>query len=227
MSNYASMTYEQLREQEARERIARHEELLGIVNAVAKELGAAVLPMKEGADYGRTPDLQMTGGYRFSIDGSEYGKERERLSISGCYHEEKLWDFKPYGAVVPGISVSRSKPAGLIARDIERRFLPKLKVLVDEMRLRKLSSETYRDKCVGNATKLASLSGGLFEQQTKREYSSATPELIAKLEASSLAKFYGHVDVSSDSVSIELRSLSIGQAEAIIQVLDLHRMNSK
>lgn len=163
--------------------------------------------------------LTLNSGRKFYIDYGNYNDKK--LHVSGYYlyqgteHEgtKSLLNFKPYNSTTPSINVSPQKTPFLIARDIERRFLPVFNQLMDQMEERKLASESYDNLCATQAAGLAELSGGTFVQGQDFNKKPVSDRIdVARF----MGGIYGHGNVLKDSVTFELRSVPMGLAKKIM-----------
>ena len=112
-------------------------------------------------------------------------------------------------ALVLDISVSNKKNAECIARDIQRRLLPdvmKYKAVADE---RTNQHNQYKGKQAGNKKRLSDI----LPMWSNDDNSESMRFSLDKCDA------YGSIQVSSDTVKIEISSLPINLACKILEIL--------
>jgi hypothetical protein len=213
-TNAAAETWEQRRDREDREKAIRDAKLTELVRFVAAEID----PRCTVRQSNYSPIITTPDGFEFHVSWDTYsGRPVTKLNVSGTYGD--LYKFKPCNAKLPEINVSASRGAATIAKDIKRRFLPGLMEIVTKMRDAKDRTDSYNDKSVNNTRKLVDLSNGAFELNYKNEYSGGPRIDQPNASPTRIENFYGSLSVSGDSVGIELRSLTMDQAERIIRAL--------
>jgi hypothetical protein len=107
--------------------------------------------------------------------------------------------------------VSAAKDAATIARDISARFLPEYRARLAAALARVAGEDEYEAKCTANLKRLQSVLGdekplGDWEKREKRV-------------SVRVGEVYGHVQVYAESVNIELRALTVAQAEQVLNAL--------
>jgi hypothetical protein len=143
------------------------------------------------------------------------GRDRGRLSINGRYPNVGT-SAMCYAAQIrrngelPRITVSAEKPAKTIAADIARRFLKDFIELHDQCTARKASDEASQAKRLANAQRLAQAVGTV---------PGGTEKTHVSIMSRSPALGYFDADISDDSARIDVRSVSIDVAEAIMRII--------
>lgn len=209
--NTATITYEERRELEKKQAKEAYDALLIKTNEIAHALGGKVHAKPATTMYS-FPDLLIALPDKYNLRVSIMAADKGKLHVSGSY-EHGLLDYKPYNAQTPSINVSASKSAEIIAKDIQRRFLPAFKELVDNMRARKAATETAENARLSTARKLVDSSRGEFILRSDNQ-GKELAELVPNNR-----RYYGDIKIYSDSASVELRSLSLDQARAIVNAL--------
>lgn len=134
-----------------------------------------------------------------------------RLTITGCYpHSPHGW---PRTVKQWEITVNPARGATTIGKEINRRLLPgyldNLQIVADAIQARNGAASARR----AAATRLALLLGAELPPESDRDTST---RLHIRIGSAS-----GHLDVDygGDSVRIELRSVPVDKAEALIRAL--------
>ena len=110
---------------------------------------------------------------------------------------------------LPEISVCGTRGAAAIAKEIKRRFLPEYLPLLQKAIDRRDAANSYEDKTRANLTVLAAIVNA--HVPTERDRSTASFYHNDKA--------YGDIQVSGDSVTLKLSSLTMKQAERILTLL--------
>lgn len=188
--------------------------LAGLAAQVAASLGDGWSPEvnDEASEHWGTfligPDV---GGLPARVLFSEPWGSRGRLTISGCYpHSVHGW---PREVKQCEITVNPARGAATIGKEITRRLLPgylgSLQVVADTITARNGASCARRD----TATRLAMVLGVQLPSESERDTS-----IRLKIH---IGPVFGHVDVGygGDSVRVELYSVPVDAAEALLRAL--------
>ena len=133
---------------------------------------------------------------------------KDRISIShdrprhrdGSYVE--LWEKNSSGKIVtPSIKVTETKSPTQIAKDIVRRLLPEAQ-RVEQLAVEAIRAQiAYEDKKTGLREQVGAMFGGIPHHCSPNE---ADPYNLIKTK---YTRGYGKVEVNSDSMNIELKSV--------------------
>ena len=159
--------------------------------------------------------LVGAAGEKLTLSVTSYGSQTGRIEVRGDYPRgpdgEYLADNYVNGnrLAPPRISVNGNRAGNLIAKDIERRFLPGYRALLVKVNELKASRETHKNKMEHNVQALRAVYGGALNRGSDG-FSLPFVNLGA----------YGDVEsVSGESASIKLSSLPIELAKKVLQVL--------
>jgi hypothetical protein len=140
-----------------------------------------------------------------------YGARKGRIEISGNFHigrDRQFVDVREWNgserSKLPGISVSGERGAQAIAKEIKRRFLPEYLPLLAKAIARRNESNTYEDKTRANLPMLAEIAGARVPEERGRTTTYFTG---------------GDIQVSGDSITLKLSSLSVEQAKQILEMM--------
>lgn len=136
----------------------------------------------------------------------------DRINISGGFHIGKTKfgnsEFvRPKSGVPSDISVALSRGYEVIAREIENRYLPGYLTALAEARMQRDADQAYIVKQQSTLSRLSLLAGG------------RTPDLQSHSVHLGIGEVYGDIEAYGDSVTLNLRSLTMAQAESIIKLL--------
>ena len=163
-------------------------------------------------DYLSTAVIQDDQGRGISFNA---GREPGRLFIRGEMPGGHGTTFLPHGATIPRITVSLSKTTQQIARDIERRFLPDYLALWQQCQDRKTATESAYAKCWANAQRLAGTGAGVELRGDRRQYQEPGIHYYGMNQG----RGYFDGQVHTDSVRLDIRSLSVELAEKVIRLI--------
>jgi len=146
-----------------------------------------------------------------SIRIETYGSRKGRVEVHGNFHigrNREFIDVREWNgserAKLPEISVSGERGAQAIAKEIKRRFLPAYLPLLAKAIARRDEANTYEDKTRANLAMLAEIVGARLPEDHGRTTTYFTG---------------GDIQVSGDSITLKLSSLSIEQAKQILEMM--------
>jgi len=151
-------------------------------------------------------------------------RQRGKLHIFGSWPmrgqehmSPRSWGAVPYNEDGdPSINVSVARGPEAIAREISRRFLPAYRDLYAKRLAKQREQHECHNRTHANAARLASALGVPCPPQ---DDSKAT-EYTLRISALDTRGFYGHARVFSDTVDLDLRSISTDTALRILEVLN-------
>jgi len=137
----------------------------------------------------------------------------DRVEISGGFHIGKskygnLEFVRPNCGVPNDISVALSRGPDAIAKEIKNRYLPKYLSALTQARDQRDKAEAYTQAKLANLQRLQNLGGDA--RKIARD---------AEGGYLSIGEVYGHIEATDDSARLDLRCLTIKQAEAVINLL--------
>jgi hypothetical protein len=151
-----------------------------------------------------------------SIRIETYGARKGRVEVSGNFHigrNRQFVDVREWNGSertkLPEISVASERGAQAIAKEIKRRFLPEYLPLLAKAIARRDESNTYEDKSRANLATLAAIVNARVPAERDRTSTSFYHNDRA----------YGDIQVSGDSVTLKLSSLSVEQAKQILALV--------
>ena len=199
-------SYEVRMAREKEEERKRNENTKALIEQVLKILGFSL--KKETNDDWSYVSLKAVKGDEslHFASGSYYLKDR--ISISGDFpRTEKRERVDPYryGEKRHEITVSSLKSAEQIAKDIERRFLPRYRELLKRAADIVKQSNDYARQCARN---LEAIKGGKLTDE-ELEHSTLRIEGLV----------YGEIRVRGEDAAVELRSVPIEMAEKILRLI--------
>jgi hypothetical protein len=174
-------------------------ELVEVHVSCGQKWGATFRDSK-GCQFGIRPDWQK--GERLTVSG-DWPRTKE-----GCQYAATTYQ----GESNPSINVRSSRKSGEIAREIKRRFLPDFRTRWQQVAHRVKEIDTYTDNRQANRKRIAALIEG-----ADLDASGTGSELVWAPSP------YNQIQVSGDSVRIELYSIPLGLAEQVIEVVEKHR----
>jgi hypothetical protein len=139
-----------------------------------------------------------------------------RLSVNGHYNG--LWKFRnSYNNPAPSITVSPDRTPAQIARDIERRFLPDFLEDYARTQANKTRHMQEIDQTLATAQTVIDASGDYYHRpHGSQDHPLETP----RLELYSYgAAIFGKANVSTNSVDMELQSLTASEAAQVIALV--------
>jgi hypothetical protein len=143
------------------------------------------------------------------LEGNSNG---DRIAVSGGFHIGKgrygNSEFvRPKSGVPSDISVALARGEKAIAKEINHRYLPKYLFALAEAVVQRDAEQLYTDKKMGNLRHLYNLTGA------NRTLDAGTRAYLQ------VGEVYGHIETSDNFATLELRCLTIQQAEAVIKLL--------
>jgi hypothetical protein len=145
-----------------------------------------------------------------------YGARKGRIEVHGNFHigrNREFIDVREWNGSerckLPEISVSGTRGAAAIAKEIKRRFLPEYLPLLQKAITKRDEHASYEDKTRANLTVLAAIVNAAVPTERDRSTASFYHN----------DKAYGDIQVSGDSVTLKLSSLTMGQAKQILTSL--------
>jgi len=170
-------------------------ELQILTREIAEHLGRSWKPITT-EDGRRSKIVQQKSGAEIWIRGEDpYGIGLARVAISGLYPGNHL----PWGTEYPHITAAVSRGPEAIAKDIERRFLPRYLPLFEQnMKAKAEDEERERKKWAYTEAFIKALDGELAFDQTVR--------------FKGPANCYGNIRVNGDTVDLRLTSLDLDTA---------------
>jgi hypothetical protein len=154
--------------------------------------------------------------------GQRYGTKSTHVTISGTLHVGRDGQYvEVYEGTGSGwhrasageISVAIARGPAIIAKEIKRRFLPEYLRILALANAKVLADTAYETDVRLNLLRLAKAAGTTVAFDDTNRWD--------KREAFSLGigEVYGTIHASQKTATLELRSLTIKQAEAILQAL--------
>lgn len=145
-----------------------------------------------------------------TLEGDTKG---DRINLSGGFHiGTSKWGnseyVRPNSGVPSSISVALSRGNAVIAAELKRRYLPAYLKALAEARTQRDHNEAYHNAKLSNLQRLQNLGG----DTRKLDYDAERGYLH-------IGETYGYIQTTDNSASLELRCLTMAQAEAIIKVL--------
>jgi hypothetical protein len=147
-----------------------------------------------------------------------YGSRKGRIEVHGNFHigrNREFIDVREWNhstserCKLPEISVSGTRGASAIAKEIKRRFLPEYLPLLQKAIDRRDAANSHEDKTRANLVTLAAIVNASVPTERDRSTASFYHN----------DKAYGDIQVSGDSVTLKLSSLTMKQAEQILTSL--------
>jgi hypothetical protein len=192
-------------------------DLVQLTQDIAKELGSdwTFKPLDEPY-----PTQYITGPNEaeLAIRIETYGSRKGRIEVHGNFHigrNREFIDVRDWNhstserCKLPEISVSGTRGAAAITKEIKRRFLPEYLPLLQKAIDKRDAAHSYEDKTRANLTVLAAIVNA--HVPTERDRSTASFYHNDKA--------YGDIQASGDSVTLKLSSLTMKQAQQILTLL--------
>jgi hypothetical protein len=153
--------------------------------------------------------LVAEDGREILVYYDSYGK---RLEISGHYPEDETHrSFISSYENPPKITVSPTRDPRAIGRDISRRFLPEFNARWKEAVERERKHEAYLNTQRANAEHLA---GAWSLSRIRPDFTGI------KVGSLTQVGWYGHIQISDDTVSLELHNVPVEIAVQIAEALN-------
>jgi hypothetical protein len=192
-------------------------DLVQLTQDIAKELGTdwTFKPLDEPYP---TQYLKGPNEAELAIRIETYGSRKGRVEVHGNFHigrNREFIDVREWNhgtserCKLPEISVSGTRGAEAIAKEIKRRFLPEYLPLLQKAIDKRDAANSYEDKTRANLTALATIVNAHVPTERDRTTASFYHNDRA----------YGNVQCSGDSVTLKLCSLTMKQAERILTLL--------
>jgi hypothetical protein len=162
-------TYDERVEREKREDAARNTALVELAGAVAHEMRHYEVSVKVHNDFPHVTYVSLRridGGASFSLGYDWRDKSKVHVTAhwpkdaSGKEHRPYFSEYSENGSAAPSIAFSAKKDAKVIAKDIERRFLPAFLPLWDKMVEEVTKNNDYATKRAALAKSVAGLLDG-------------------------------------------------------------------
>jgi hypothetical protein len=147
-----------------------------------------------------------------------YGARKGRIEVHGNFHigrNREFIDVREWNhstserCKLPEISVSGSRGAAAIAKEIKRRFLPEYLTLLQKAIEKRDAAASWEDKTRANLVTLAAIVNASVPTERDRTTASFYHN----------DKAYGDIQCSGDSVTLKLSSLTMKQAKNILAML--------
>ncbi len=147
---------------------------------------------------------------------TNFSQDSGRWHISSGADIEHAHDYLPHLSRFPSITVSKSKSADAIARDIERRILPKFEPLLAVVLGRKAESDAHALLTLTNARRLSPL---VKNEEPTMESGGCRCEMSAYLDDDpTVDSRHARVTVNGNRVEMTLSDLTVDTAEAILRI---------
>ncbi len=217
-------------EREAK-RAAERLKLDALYNGVAKFLepdGWVVESREPDEDYDNyriwlTDGKGLANARRIELDEITYGADRGKIRIHGSWPQQAehgpVVSPSQVGEDSPGIKATLSKGYEAIAKDIKRRFLPEYLRIWAKCQAKADQTNAYESKQAYNWARLGEL-------EIVKPYRNGTQQGDVRLgtkkdeDSYNYDRGYGTINMeSADSVKIELRSVPIDRAIAILKAI--------
>ena len=194
-------------------------ELTALTQSISDALGADwYVPEQEGGNWARKIQHKTMNATLY-ISGDGYNKPT-KCTISGglnvgpngqyveVHENVKRNDYTHWERVDPGsISVTIARGAAVIAKEINRRFLPEYFRILALANSQVVKENDYKKAKRANLVRLAAAAGKTLANDDREVFNLSAREA------------YGDVSTSEKTASITLHSLTIEQAEAILRLL--------
>ncbi len=211
---------------EAAERRTRYAALVELGRGVAAAMGGSwTLREAEGSEGNAHLDsfrgyvnLANPDGRLITLTIDQHGAtarvQRETLTIDGRfdYGDSSLGIGFPYGKTHPRIYVNMTRGAAVIAREINRRFLPAYTALCSEIAERVRSAAEYRDKQNGLVGRLVAVVGKVdnLRRTSEREF---------RFWSDGVGSLHAEVKVGNGEVDVKIENLSEAEAAEVLRLL--------
>ena len=201
-------------EEELAERAERYKLLQSTGTVVAKELGAGwSVERRDSNEYDGGGGLHIVNvdGRSMYLSVASYGY-KGKVDISGDYDygDGSLGLGWPYGVSRPGISVGLERGGAVIAKEIQRRFLPGYDAVFSRIAKSVREATEYRDMQEGICARLAVLAGAEPKRTNKRDFALYSGEISGR---------YLEAKISGGEVDIKLENLTEAQAGEVIRLV--------
>ena len=201
-------SYEARMAREKEEERARNEKTKSLIGRISEILGFTL--EKEKNDDWSYVSINATKGEESIHFASGSYHMKDRIRVSGDFPKtEKGERVDPYryGEKRHEITVSALKSAEQIAKDIERRFLPRYRELLKRAIEIVNQSNDYAGKCAEN---LQLIKGGAPTEEELKDSALRVEE----------GPIYGEIRVRAEEATVELRSVPVETAEKIMRLIE-------
>jgi hypothetical protein len=192
-------------------------DLVQLTQDIAKELGTdwTFKPLDEPYP---TQYLKGPNEAELAIRIETYGSRKGRVEVHGNFHigrNREFVDVREWNhstserCKLPEISISGNRGAAAIAKEIKRRFLPEYLPLLQKAITKRDEHASYEDKTHANLVILAAIVNASVPTERDRTTASFYHN----------DKAYGDIQVSGDSATLKLSSLTMKQAERILTLI--------
>lgn len=183
--------------------------LKGVAEYVAGQLEGFTYTLPIEDDYSHKLVGPNEAVLYLRVEGDTMG---DRIEIGGSFHVGLTaygnTEFvRPKSGVPSDITVSLARGNEAIAREIKNRYLPKYLAALAEAIAQRDADTAYKNKQTAILTHLALVAG------------CRTPDLHGHSVRLGIGEIYGSIEAYGDSVTLELRSMTMKQAEAVIKLL--------
>ena len=211
--------------------IERSEALRAIAFSVALELGHPWMyteqPAEEASwqEYIRSTDTGMR--IYFGLSSSTGYDKNDRVEVSGLLNIGKdgqhvtLYEGSQRVSV-PSITVARDRGDVAIAKAIKSRFLPEYTRIYGLALAKVAADKSYDTQVTANLQRLAKVSGTVLTTDTDKYRREERTSFTL-----SIGEVYGTVQASNNTAQLELRCLTVAQAEHILQYLKTEHLALK
>jgi hypothetical protein len=206
MESITQESYEAKLQREREEEKERNEKIRNLIKCVSKILGFTL--EKEKDDDWRYVSVNAgKGDESIHFSSNDYSL-KERIRVLGNFPKTGKNDYiDPYrwGEKRHEITVSIGRRADQIAKDIERRFLPRYRELLKRAQEQVSKANVYQGACERN---LEAIKGApLSEEEKKRREYHLTGDI------------FGSVKVTDTDANLELHSVPIEAAKKIVRLI--------
>ena len=201
-------------EEELAERAERYKLLQSTGTVVAKELGAGwSVERRDSNEYDGGGGLHIVNvdGRSMYLSVASYGY-KGKVDISGDYDygDGSLGLGWPYGVSVPGVGVGLERGGAVIAKEIQRRFLPGYDAVFSRIAKSVREATEYRDMQEGICARLAVLAGAEPKRTNKRDLRSTAAKSVVGILRRRLA---------AAKWMLKLENLTEAQAGEVIRLV--------
>lgn len=172
-----------------------------------------VVPIPNGEDQ-RATRQHITNGNGLTVDlhTGFYGCGVGRVDISGDY-EHDMYQYKPYNATWPHISVAASRGPAVIAKEIKRRLLPKYEPLITGMREAKACADASKAAASSHIDQLLDALGGVGRRCSEQFHDGN------EITLTSDTPVFGGMYPSGSEVNMKLSYVPLAKAVEICRIL--------
>lgn len=176
----------------------------GLASELAGLLGFSLSREKNYAHY-----VELVGPVKNAKISVRVLPPSGKVSIRGQFPDDYSL---PYGEKSPEISVSLSKSAEQIAKDIERRLFPEYEKMLDVANKRVDEHRAFEYKIANAARDIAATVGGVVEGK-------GSNSIVRLYHSSKLPETLGEIDIHGDDVVFDGVRVSYDEAEVMLKTL--------